>query len=290
MINIPRGFLAIPSTDSDGSYIPFFIKVRSEDIVWTGGNFNKYLNTITNNTLRNIKTINPSIYNIKVPSTQKILIDEDDNIYFIKNDTYYQYSIPSFKYHSVDMDNDNIDDNSKFIFGTINESQTPPDVKTIKIRLDNINYTWDCRINQDGFTIVNTFIPVCNYVINKINDVDNYYCYSVFDYIKSESYMDSLLLNNITLPIPFLPDSLNIQINKKSNVKEFTNTFTSSTFNRNTLNVNIDNTTHSFSVIDKINVELNGINKLSYSDSFAYILRNCGVYISISGYIPISEN
>lgn len=286
MIDVPSGFIAIP-TNEDGSYIPFFVKVRGEDIVWNGDNTYSYIKSVIDND--DVKTINPAIYKFEVPNTQKILIDTSNNVYFKKNDDYDKYSISDFKYYSIDVDNDNRRDSCYFIYGTPTKSNTP-NINIVSSRATIIDYTWDCRINSDGFVSAQVYIPVCNYIIQRKNNINTYYCYSHFDYDRTVTYMDTLTLDKFKLPVPILTDSLNIQISKKSDLKEFTNTFIGSSVNTNTMNITYDGQSYSFNTAENITVELNGINKITDSDSFAYILKNCGIYINITGYIPMIEN
>ena len=290
MIDVPSGFITVPT--SDGSYIPFFVKVRGEDIVWDSNTtLQPYIKTIMNDDECEIINVNSMIYKINLVNKRKILIDDQNYIYFKNNigNTYTKYSTSTFKYHTIDMNDDGHNDNCLFIYGESTESNVPH-INIVTDRLLSHEYTWNCRVSSDGFITAQTFIPICNYVVRKRNNIDTYICYSNFDYDRTVTYMDTLTLNNFKLPVTILSDSFNIQISKKSNLKEFTNTFVGSTPIKNTTNITYNENQYSFDTINNVTVELNGINKIADSDSFAYIMKKCGIYINISGYMPMIEN
>ena len=287
MIDIPRGFLAIPD-DENGTYIPFFLKVRSDDIIWNTNNLHKYIKFIKNGD-SDVEIADPTIYKFDIPIMQLILIDDVyNNIYFRKDNKYYKYKIDTLDNYTLDINNDGNSDDCRFIFGTVDEVPVPK-LSMITDSLKTTNYTWRCRVNPDGYVTAQTFIPFCNYGVQLKDDMYIYYCYSLYDYDSASSFMDFFTLNNIKLPIPILSDTINIQIDKKSDMKEFTNTFTSSNFKEEEIEIQQGYYPYLFNVVNNINIELNTLNKIP-GDSFMHTLRNCGVYINITGYAPIVKD
>lgn len=282
MIDIPSGFITIPR--SDGSYIPFFIKVRGEDIIWQNSSIRPIIENITEE-YPNIENVNPAMYKFDVENSNNIIFDTNDNIYIEKQNEYNRYSITyAHKEEYVDINNDGIDESCLFPHGD-SEITPKPNVYETKENIHNTTNIWHCRLSSDGFLSAYTYIPITNYVYQ--SSEDRYFAYSLFDYDRTVSFIDSWTLKNLKLPIPILDDTINIQIGKKSDISEFINSFIGSSYTTNQLELsNNSGESTIFNTISNIDIQINTINKISDLVPFLSTLKDCGLFVNITGRIP----
>lgn len=292
MIDIPRGFLTIPTNNNDGSYIPFFLKVREEDIIWQNSSIKPIIENLISDS-PNIETLSPIIYKFDIENSNQIIIDTNDFIYIEKNNEYYKYSIiNNVKEEDSDINDDGCVKTCLF-HHKLNENLeivSKPNSYIIKNKFYNITNTWHCRLNSDGFLSTYTYIPMTNFV-NIIED-DKYFAYSLFNYNKTETFIDSWILENLKLPLPILYDTINIKIEKRSgssnkNINEFINSFVATSFDSDTTNAIINEEPVILNLIKNINIRINTINKIDEISPILSTLQKCGLFINITGNIPI---
>ena len=282
MIDVPRGFISV--LDSNGSYIPFFVKVRSDDIIWNDNGIQSLVTSL-NDKIDNINVENPTCYSFSYPCINNVFID-NSNIYFKNSTNYNKLALNTFTPYNLAINRDGIQYVCYFRNGDANISTTNtlPHISTIINSFKNPEYTWKCKIDSDGFATLQTSIPITNKVLQNLNDEEKYYCYSNF--IFNHTNLESA---DINLPIPIIyDDNTNIHVSKYSDNDELTNSFIATSFNTTTKIVTNDSQIQRFIIIKKFKIKLNSIN--NFSENFEYKYRNCKLYITFKGYIPMIKN
>lgn len=286
MVNVPCGFIAVQ--DSDNTYIPFFVKVRSDDIIWNDNNTLKPLITSLTENKYSIEQMNPLIYKFSAPVKNKVSIT-DRYIYFKINNKYYRQNLNLYTSRNIDINRDGINYSSYFRYSGETERTTTPNINDVIASFNCTEYIWECRINNDGFVTAHASIPITNKLLYNVPNREKYYCYSKFNIEHTAVYMDYLTLDDIELPIPILyNENLNIQVSKYSDNNEFTNSFISTSFDTLQKTIEYNTKTYDINMINNIKLSLNGINK--FPDDFEYQFRDCMIYITVSGYMPTIKN
>lgn len=294
MMNVPSGFLVVQDSP-DGKYVPFLVKVRSDDIVWKNNDvaIEYMIKQLCGNNATLVEVKPNSSYRLSVPVTQEIKIGNDSKMYFKNGNNYNVFSLGStgsFSTYDVDVNGDGTKEKCYFRHREPGEALTTikanelSSITTIKDTVNCNEFTWTCTINSDGYTVANAKIPVTeNFVYNNQN-----YFYSDFFYQDATTTI-GIYKDNINLPIPLLNDGrFNIQMTKYCNVFEYGNAYINTRSSNTNLKLTHDNKSQSFNVVKDFAIELYDP-VYRFHTNFEYTLRNSGTYVEISGYIPTIE-